>query len=510
MNKTRALLLAMLFIVLFVSIQPVYAYPYTPGSDEVKNALSYLAKVQKDDGSIGTYLDSAWALMGIVAAGKENFEDAGGDFEALVNYLEDNWSPSNNPSDYARMILAIVAADRDPTNFGGVDFVAELKGFYDGEKIVNPASPGALSDDFWGLMALIAAGERKDSEIIQKLVEYIKSKQNDDGGWGWAVDASSDVDDTAAAIMALISAGVEPDDEKIQDAIGYLHDQQLDNGGFPFFGASNVGSDSWAICAIVAVGQDPTTGDWVVDGNDPVKDLLRFQDTNDDSPTYGAFGWWGSDNPWPEYGTANALNALVGVPWPVKKLPEKIDTASAETATGAGRVIISCAGDIVNNEIETIDWSNLIAQHPEAATTAPNLNFPYGFFSFSISGLTPGATVEVTIILPSNVPTNVQYWKYHEQEGGWTQIPIGDNDGDRIITITLTDGGTGDDDGVADGDIVDQGGPGIPPAPTPVGGVSVPINRAKVLLSSTLVWLCLATLLIAVAIPVMRRRHPIP
>lgn len=35
------------------------------------------------------------------------------------------------------------------------------------------------------------------------------------------------------------------------------------------------------------------------------------------------------------------------------------------------------------------------------------------------------------------------------------------NDGDNIITITLQDGEIGDDDGVANGVIVDQGGPGI-------------------------------------------------
>ncbi|MDS4060354.1 MAG: IPTL-CTERM sorting domain-containing protein, partial [Candidatus Contendobacter sp.] len=33
----------------------------------------------------------------------------------------------------------------------------------------------------------------------------------------------------------------------------------------------------------------------------------------------------------------------------------------------------------------------------------------------------------------------------------------------NTATFTITDGGLGDDDLVADGDIVDQGGPGVPP-----------------------------------------------
>jgi hypothetical protein len=63
--------------------------------------------------------------------------------------------------------------------------------------------------------------------------------------------------------------------------------------------------------------------------------------------------------------------------------------------------------------------------------------------------------------LPDNVSVGTQYWKYHASEGGWTRIPIGSDDGDNVITITLVDGGLGEDDGIANGVIVDQGGPGL-------------------------------------------------
>ena len=125
-----------------------------------------------------------------------------------------------------------------------------------------------------------------------------------------------------------------------------------------------------------------------------------------------------------------------------------------ETATGTG---IACfetdAGTIEG--LEAVDESTL----PEEGK--PALAFPHGFFSFDITGLTPGQTVEVTVTLPDNVPVGTQYWKYHASEGGWIQIPMGSDDGDEIITITLVDGGLGDDDGTANGVIVDQGGPGM-------------------------------------------------
>jgi hypothetical protein len=114
---------------------------------------------------------------------------------------------------------------------------------------------------------------------------------------------------------------------------------------------------------------------------------------------------------------------------------------------------------------------------PENALPAegkPNLEFPHGFFSFEITGLASGETVTLTITLPSAAPVGTQYWKYGPtQENNlnhWYQIPMGDDDGDNVITITLVDGGLGDDDLTANGVIVDQGGPGNPPA----GGRGVP------------------------------------
>ncbi|MGA2157606.1 MAG: choice-of-anchor U domain-containing protein [Dehalococcoidia bacterium] len=91
--------------------------------------------------------------------------------------------------------------------------------------------------------------------------------------------------------------------------------------------------------------------------------------------------------------------------------------------------------------------------------TAP-VAFPYGIFSFNIVGIAPGATVPVTINLPLPIAGNVQYWKCGGASG-WvdvtslvTYIP-----GDTKLILNLTDGGLGDADHLANGRIVDPGGP---------------------------------------------------
>ncbi len=154
------------------------------------------------------------------------------------------------------------------------------------------------------------------------------------------------------------------------------------------------------------------------------------------------------------------------------------EPVAIETATGTGTAYFaSDAGTI--EDLIALNESDLPEENP-------NVDFPHGLFSFNITGLDPGQTVNITIALPQDIPTTAQYWKYgpngsinNPQPECWYQITMGSNDGDNIITIQLTDGGIGDDDSVANGVIVDQGGPGIPtavarvPTLTPIGIIAL-------------------------------------
>jgi hypothetical protein len=79
--------------------------------------------------------------------------------------------------------------------------------------------------------------------------------------------------------------------------------------------------------------------------------------------------------------------------------------------------------------------------------------------------------VTITITFPSDVPANTQYWKCIN--GQWVDATsiLGSNNGDSVITLTLTDGGPFDADGQANGTIVDPGGPAVvivAPASAPI------------------------------------------
>lgn len=144
---------------------------------------------------------------------------------------------------------------------------------------------------------------------------------------------------------------------------------------------------------------------------------------------------------------------------PANKMP--LGHVATATYTGTAN-FASSSGAIVS--LVAVPESTLPAEGK------PNLSFPHGFFSFQIMGLTNGQTVTVTITLPSAVPEGTQYWKYgptlDDHTDHWYQLPVGSDDGDNVITITLVDGGLGDDDLIANAVIIDQGGPGNPSPPT--------------------------------------------
>jgi hypothetical protein len=166
------------------------------------------------------------------------------------------------------------------------------------------------------------------------------------------------------------------------------------------------------------------------------------------------------------------------------------------TATGTGTVYF-------DSDPSTLEGLTPVAESELPEEGKPDIEFPHGFFSFNITLPEGHTTAIVTITFPSPVPVGTQYWKYHEPEG-WIDVTslVGDDDGDNVLTLTLTDGGLGDDDGVQNGVIVDQGGPGFPVPP--VGGEAYPVSRVSLLAPWITVGLVLAG---GISWYVLRRRR---
>jgi hypothetical protein len=88
-------------------------------------------------------------------------------------------------------------------------------------------------------------------------------------------------------------------------------------------------------------------------------------------------------------------------------------------------------------------------------------NLIYGLVEMEVRVAAPGAPTTVTIFLPSPAPDGYGWYKYNDT-AGWTDYNgnASFNPARDQVTLTLEDGGKGDDDGVANGVIVDPSGLG--------------------------------------------------
>lgn len=152
---------------------------------------------------------------------------------------------------------------------------------------------------------------------------------------------------------------------------------------------------------------------------------------------------------------AGAAPAQAGTYWPIS-LDEHLRMMEINSSGSVGTDL----GSVTFN-INAGSLSGLTAIRPQnIPCVLSSYAFPYGMFSYNITNLTPGQTVTVTITLPLPTPQGVKFFKC--QNGkliDCSQFMTRPNE--YTLTLTLTDGGPGDADGVANGIIVDPGGPAM-------------------------------------------------
>lgn len=207
---------------------------------------------------------------------------------------------------------------------------------------------------------------------------------------------------------------------------------------------------------------------------------------DDDNPLLDAtFNWWGEED---GSGPYDPESALKGAPdGETEVCPCTDDPENEKNTDGEGDRVsdnvdycpwllerfspaTSASSTTGEGEVgyNTTNWDSAIIQHLESKDPSeicppkPEMFFPYGIFSFTVLLKNIGGTVTVTITLPDDMPQGTKYWKC--QNGEWVDATslLGSDDGDNVLTLTLTDGGLGDADGEANGVIDDPGGPSIP------------------------------------------------
>jgi len=257
--------------------------------------------------------------MAIVATGEDPHDWMVNGTSAIDYWKTDDEAVNpEGTAELGKMNTLIAAAGENPHTFGGHDYLTELK-----ERMKADGQFGDfVYTTYWGVLGLVSAGE--DASLP---AAWLKSQQNDDGGYGWMPGAESDSDDTAAVIMALLAAGEKASDPSVARALDYLRAHQMNDGGFNYGGSSssNAASAAWVVQAIAAAGEDPSA--WSKNGNDVVSTLADLQQPD------GSFLWttYTADNPCGM--TARAIPALLGKPYPVMPGQTTHDLSAPKTST---------------------------------------------------------------------------------------------------------------------------------------------------------------------------------
>ncbi len=122
---------------------------------------------------------------------------------------------------------------------------------------------------------------------------------------------------------------------------------------------------------------------------------------------------------------------------------------SGPSPTGSGMVAATVSGGGATCGFERVQLLSAASVGAPAGRV-----FPHGVLDFVLSGCNT-SPVTVAINYPSNLPLAAQYWK---RAGGTWSAFAGAVLGGSTATLTLVDGGAGDDDNAQNGRIVDPGG----------------------------------------------------
>jgi hypothetical protein len=284
-------------------------------------ALDYLRTQQNTDGGFGsgfapgsTPASTADAVLAIVAAGGDASAFQQGGIGPL-DYLAANAAAVDTSGDLAKLILAAVAAGRNPRTFGGTDSVARLEGMAGSDGRIATANDTFVSH----LLAVLALASVR-RPISSAAVDQILQAQQENGGWAWdgSQATPADTNSTAFAVQALAAAG-QGGSEAVADALDYYRAIQNEDGGWPYQSPSDYGtatdanSTAVSIQALIAAGEDLAA--WESSGDvNPVESLEAFQNES------GAFAWQAAMPDDNLLATVQALPALAGKAFPLSTM----------------------------------------------------------------------------------------------------------------------------------------------------------------------------------------------
>ena len=171
-----------------------------------------------------------WTVLGLARSGAQVPE---GYFEGYYSRLEQTVQEkqgvlhSRKYTEYSRVILALTAMGKDPSDVAGYDLLRPLASF---EDVVFQGTNGAV----YALLALDSGSYEIPGadDLRQTYVDFLLESEVEGGGWALS-DGPAWTDITAMALQALAPyRGEKTVSEAVERALELLSQRQEENGAF--------------------------------------------------------------------------------------------------------------------------------------------------------------------------------------------------------------------------------------------------------------------------------------
>ncbi len=313
-------------------------------------AWQFLRAQQQADGSFGLPLYTDWTAIALATSPSSPTNDP------LISYLKSATDGLTSATDYERRAMALMAMEINPYTGTALNYIQKIIEKFDGTQVGRAS---LVNDDIFAIFPLIKAGYSRHDEMIQKIVAFIISQQQNDGSWSGSIDL------TAAAIQALELVPTAASSRAITTARTYLVEHQQSDGGF---GSSF--STSWVLQAIAALGEDDT--DWLKNAHTPKESLCLAQQSD------GGLESIDTDQTTRLWATAYALPAVLGKPWPSILSSFSKPAAQTEVRDERPASLPSATSTLATSSVPMALNQTILPLSPVTtvmATTAPELDF---------------------------------------------------------------------------------------------------------------------------------------
>jgi hypothetical protein len=275
--KKLSALLLILCLYLSSSIQAFAAADKSEISQAISNTASYLTKTvtEPEVGSIG----GEWAVIGLARSGNsipQSYYD--NYYKGVEKYVKELGGVLHDKkyTEYSRLILALTAIGKDPSNVAGYNLLEPLGDF---DKTIWQGINGPI----FALIALDSGNYEipmnktaKTQATREMYIDEILARQLADGGFALSGN-KADPDVTGMALQALAKyQSKESVKAATAKAVEVLSKLQNSAGGYASWGTDNLESTAQVLMALCELGINPEDPRFTKNSHNLIDDLLSY------------------------------------------------------------------------------------------------------------------------------------------------------------------------------------------------------------------------------------------